>query len=347
MRLSVWRNGTTLTTNSLFRIDRKRIWRDLALVAGAFLGVHAAFAGAILFLPEHSQLAGWVSFTVMIPLILTPVSFGIVPGVLAGLLLLVTIPLLQESLGHPSDLPARIAPMLTLLTLTLPVVAGLIAGSTRTLRHALEHERMVQREAHHRIKNSLNFVSSFLFLAERESTQQNSTDVLKKAAGHVAGISAVHDSLSMSNSFDVIEVGEHLKRLGKNLESAGYSAGLIRVNGPPVTSSGDVAVALGLVLNELIANARKHGRPGAETANVTIVPSATEGRLQLEVVQPRASLPRSFSFDESTGIGLSIIQAVLAQHNGSITIEGREPARYAIHIAVQATQASITPQTPN
>jgi len=339
LRLFVRRNGTTLTGNSLFRIDRKRVWRDAAIVSGAFLGVHAAFAGSILFLPEHSQLAGWVSFTVVIPLILTPISFGIVPGILAGFSLLVTIPLLQKSLGDPSDLPAQVAQMLTLLTITIPLLAGLIACSTRTLRRALQHERMVQREAHHRIKNSLSLVSSLLGLAADENTQQNGADVLKKAAGHVTGIAAVHDSLSRSNSFDVIEVAEHLERLGKDLESAGYSAGLIRVNGPAVTTSGDVAVALGLVLSELITNARKHGEPGAEITNVTIIPSAAERRLHLEVVQPGVSLPESFSLDESTGMGLNIVQAVLAQHGGHITIGGREPARYSIYVTAQATSA--------
>lgn len=334
-------SGTQVVLNqlvgTLFHVREKRVWHDVVVVLITLLGVHVAFAVSILVSPALPEIAGWVSFTILLPLILTPIKFGILPGALAGIMLIATIPLLRQSMGYSANLPSNLSQMLAVLTITIPIVTGLVAGTIRTLRRALDHEQMIKREAHHRIKNSLNLVFSLLNLAQDDEANNNETDVLRRAAGHVAGIAAVHDSLSQSSSFELIDLREHLERLGKHLEAAGHSEAVLNVKGTATPVSGRIAVAIGLVLNELITNARKHGAIGAETTEVTFLSSKSKDKLKMQVVQPNVRLPDSFSLDSASGMGLDIIRGVLEQYNGRIEIVEREPACYNVIVDRQTS----------
>jgi two-component sensor histidine kinase len=315
-----------------FHFRRGHVWLDVVVVSSAFLVVHVAFAVSIYVSSRFLLPAGWVSFTVLFPLILTPVKFGIVPGALAGIVILLTIPLLQRSMGFSGNLPAHLSQMLALLTLAIPVATGLVAGTIRALRRDLSHERMIKREAHHRIKNSLSLVFSLLNLAQDEVRNENETDVLRRAAGHVAGIAAVHDSLSRSSSFELIDLGEHLERLGRQFEDAGHSSRVLKVEGARVCVSGSIAVAVGLVLNELIMNARKHGVAGGDSTKVVFLTDGSPGKLKLDIEQPFVQLPEDFSLDTASGMGIEIIRGVLDQYGGRIAIVERDPARFTVTV---------------
>lgn len=82
--------------------------------------------------------------------------------------------------------------------------------------------------------------------------------------------------------------------LGRRLEDAGHTEAVLTVEGPAVSVSGSIGVAIGLVLNELITNSRKHGAAGAETTEGSLLPSPSKDELDLEIVQPHVSLPESF-----------------------------------------------------
>ncbi len=77
------------------------------------------------------------------------------------------------------------------------------------------------------------------------------------------------------------------------------------LNFPPITP-------LAVVLNELLQNAVDHafpeGHPGGE---VRVEVSTTADRLDVQVVDNGVGLPEGFEFDKATGLGLSIVRALV------------------------------------
>lgn len=91
----------------------------------------------------------------------------------------------------------------------------------------------------------------------------------------------------------------------------------------------DTAIACGLLINELVSNALKHGFPHREAAEnakmmgeITIVFSqVSEGTLFLEVKDNGVGLPKEVNIGETNSLGLRLVRALTRQLRGQLEIQ--------------------------
>lgn len=147
-----------------------------------------------------------------------------------------------------------------------------------------------KKEIHHRIKNNLQVISSLLDLqAEKFNNREcvkNSeiVEAFKESQDRVTSIALIHEELhEEEGTTDTLNFSLYLHRLVKNLfqtyrlENTDISLNLdLEEN---VFFDMDIAVPLGMIVNELVSNSLKYAFSGRETEKFRLNFSAK--RLQM------------------------------------------------------------------
>jgi two-component sensor histidine kinase/GAF domain-containing protein len=128
------------------------------------------------------------------------------------------------------------------------------------LTQSLRDKETLLREVHHRVKNNLQIVSSLLSLQADGMEPGRPRESLHETVLRVRSMSAVHQQLYGTEHLDSIDFGSYAQTLCKSLLSYLDPRATIAFEVEPITVSIDLAVPCGLVLNELVTNALKHGR---------------------------------------------------------------------------------------
>ncbi len=100
------------------------------------------------------------------------------------------------------------------------------------------------------------------------------------------------------------------------------------------TTSFEVGVALGLVVNELLSNSHKHAIHAAGTLtielSVSAVEDATGSDFYVDVKDDGPGLPDDFDPQTSDSLGMQIVQAIIARHGGRMSVV--DPARAHLRV---------------
>lgn len=132
--------------------------------------------------------------------------------------------------------------------------------ANRALENLLQEKDLLIKEVHHRVKNSLQIVSSLISLHSLRTGSEHH-ELVTTLKRRIAAISLVHEKLYGSFSNDQIELDAYLYDLIQLLVS-GYSLpnGALRldIRLEPMRISVDYCVDIGLIITELVSNAFKH-----------------------------------------------------------------------------------------
>jgi two-component sensor histidine kinase len=129
---------------------------------------------------------------------------------------------------------------------------------------ALASERaMLLREVNHRVGNSLQLIASLLHMQGNADPSQAVKDALNNAMSRVMAVAQVHRRLYTSDNVKTVAVDQYLAALVEDLRVSADSNALaqLTIAADPIQTDPDRAVALGVIVNELIMNALKYAYP--------------------------------------------------------------------------------------
>ncbi len=199
------------------------------------------------------------------------------------------------------------------------------------------------REIHHRVKNNLQTIAALLRLQGRHLQSPEGRAALEESERRIRAIAVVHETLSR-DARDVVrfdDVIQPLVRVVQETVARPDTDLRIDVVGDAGTLPGDMATPLAVVLNELMQNAVDHAFPLVDervSGQVYVSLERTDGELVVDVVDDGIGLPPDFSIDRSTGLGLSIVQAlVTTELNGTIELTGERGTRVHLRVPVRQT----------
>jgi PAS domain S-box-containing protein len=146
-----------------------------------------------------------------------------------------------------------------------PVRAIGIMLDTTERREAEERQRLILRELNHRVKNNLAVVQAIVSQTIRMSPRP--AEAFERIQARLMALARTHDFLNQSEwggvSLQALLRGE--------LEPHTATGGdRITLSGEPVQLESTVALALGLVLHELVTNAVKYGSLSVERGRLSV-----------------------------------------------------------------------------
>jgi two-component sensor histidine kinase len=189
------------------------------------------------------------------------------------------------------------------------------------------------KEVDHRIKNRLQIVSGLLHMHAK--TAGAAAGQFHNAAARVAAIAAVHQQLHKSDDVGTVALDEYLVDLCREITTASSSpdrAWTLAIDADPLVIRTDLAVPLGLIVNELATNAIQHSRPSSRGGRVQIVLKTAPESFSI-TVSDEGNGPPLHADTQTSGIGARMVEAFARQIDATIT-EGRNPAGYAVTVTV-------------
>jgi len=196
-------------------------------------------------------------------------------------------------------------------------------GAQKGLERLLSEKELLLHEVNHRVKNNLQIILSLINLQTRRLAQESAAkEILAATEGRIRSINLVHELIYRTEFGAGLDFRRYLEELVKGI-GALYSQVDVRVevlpSARPVQGGVDFSVDFGLVVNELVTNAFKHGIVPAGGGLVTVALDLRGSTLVLSV----RDSGKGFVPDASEGhsLGLSLVRAVLKKYRAELVVK--------------------------
>ena len=219
-------------------------------------------------------------------------------------------------------------------------VVGVNADVTDRRRAAEDLEQAVAdrdallREVHHRVKNNLQIVSSLLNLQLGQLRQPRMRELVRESCLRVQAIALAHERLYQSESLAAVDVGYYVRGLIASLSASFTRPGQVvdvACEADDVPLPLDMAVRLGLIVNELLTNAYKHAFRGRPRGAITVtLRREDDDSLRLSVADDGRGLPEGLDIARTETLGLQLVANLATQLGGRLVVERDGGARFVV-----------------
>ncbi len=190
----------------------------------------------------------------------------------------------------------------------------------------LADRELLIEEINHRTKNNFQIVISLLELQARRSDLPEVKTAMAAAAARIGGLARSHRNLYATGEMaTTVAMDAYLAELCENLTEAPGMGGFVRIETTlaPVSLPRDRAVAVGVILNELITNAFKHAFPTGRPGLVRVSLAEREQGLELTVADDGVGLDAK-SPAPASGLGRGLLDAFARQAGGTVALVNGE-----------------------
>lgn len=200
--------------------------------------------------------------------------------------------------------------------------------SEAQLARAEAEKSLLLREMNHRVKNDLQSLVAVADLQARRIADPAARHVLDALSQRMAVLSQIHDKLQAAKGSVEIDAGAFVAGLCRDLHAAhvGRRPIALKVDAAHARVRADLAVPLGLLVNELVTNATKHAFPAGREGTISVALGQVQDGLVLRVADDGVGVSegRANSGREG-GIGSRLIRALAAQLGGTMEAATLEP----------------------
>ncbi|NYB51885.1 MAG: PAS domain S-box protein [Methanobacteriaceae archaeon] len=215
---------------------------------------------------------------------------------------------------------------------TFADISDMVAAENQ-IRASLEEKEVLLREIHHRVKNNLQIISSLISLQAGYIKEQETIRMFQESKHRIRSMALIHEKLYQSKDLAYIHFGEYLKSLVEmflKFYSEKSSDVKVSLNCADVNLEIDIAISLGLIVNELLSNCLKHAFPGAREGEVIISLSKDNGNCLLTVADNGVGIPESVDIKNTESLGLQIVQTLTLQLSGTLEHKNKGGTEFTI-----------------
>jgi two-component sensor histidine kinase len=146
-------------------------------------------------------------------------------------------------------------------------------------------------------------------------------------------MSYIHESLYQTKDFSHISFDSYITNLVQNLVHS-YEVYTDRtkltLDIKKVVLALDQAIPCGLILNELITNALKYAYPNQESGEISISVTEADNMVTVSVKDFGVGLPEGFEIENSESLGLSLVETLIDQLDGQLTLKREKGTEFLI-----------------
>lgn len=309
------------------RILRSRLperWADKVPPLVAEVGIALAITGPMV--AVRVAMVPWAGdqapfAPIFIAAIAATVLAGGRSGILAALLgqILIWYFVLEPTASFRLDDPARGYALLISTTSQLAIVAIIAlyqrevdrAWSRREAQVDLMHQALA--EIDHRTTNNYQTVLA-LVQAQANRAEGPVKDALSQVADRIEAIAMVSKQMALkSDSLEKVRLTEYLSELCRHINRGLTRPGVsLECHSDELSLDAEKAVAISIIINELVTNALKHAFPDDRQGLITVSLTRAAHRLHLSV-QDNGIGMKPGARSRSKGLGTRLIDAFVRQ----------------------------------
>jgi two-component sensor histidine kinase len=206
------------------------------------------------------------------------------------------------------------------------------------VKASLQEKEVLLKEIHHRVKNNLQVVSSLLHLQSEQIQDPRITEAFRDSQNRVRSMALIHERLYQSENLAVIDFAAYVHNLAEHLLHS-YGVGMenvtLDVEADAVSLDIDTAAPCGLLLNELVSNALKHGFPDGRKGVIQVgLCSDQDGHLTLTISDDGVGFPKDLDMQNTRSLGLQLVQTLVQQLDGRIEVHRRNGTAFRVTFPV-------------
>jgi two-component system, sensor histidine kinase PdtaS len=202
-----------------------------------------------------------------------------------------------------------------------------LADANERLAAADREKDLLLSEASHRMRNDLAIMASLFQVQQRNVQDETARAALAGMVDRLHVLGRVHERLRRSEETAVVNAQGFIDELCEDLRAAliGLRPIVLRVEAERHLLPQERAVAVGLVINELLTNALKYAFPDERAGNVTVRFRRDGEAFVLEVHDDGVGIATD-RLAANAGLGQRLVKAMVAQLGGTYTIAPDEGA---------------------
>lgn len=209
------------------------------------------------------------------------------------------------------------------------------------------------KEIHHRIKNNLQVISSLLSLEAEKFSDEKMLESFRESQNRVASMALIHEELYKGNELDTLDFAAYLQKLTADLFDSynlGDSGISLKLDLEKIHLDMDIAIPLGIIVNELVSNSLKHAFSAGKAGEIHIsfckkesfaanddipgpCPFCT-GKNNLHYILTVADngkgIPEEIKFPNTDSLGLQLVNLLVEQIDGYIELKSDSGTKFTI-----------------
>ncbi len=204
----------------------------------------------------------------------------------------------------------------------------------RQLKEEIEQKELLIREINHRVKNNFAIVSSLLNIQKQNIEDEDIRVIFDEAQNRIESIALVHKKLYSASDLAHIDFSDYIDSLIHQLHASfelqrGNIA--LDLDIKDVTLDISKAIPCGLIINELITNAFKHGftKGGQGTINV-VMHYKNDDEIELIIANDGKPFPIDIDFRNTQSLGLQLVTSLVQQIDGEIELDRDGETKFTI-----------------
>jgi len=203
------------------------------------------------------------------------------------------------------------------------------------LQGSLREKDVLLREVHHRVKNNMQVISSLLNLQSRHVQDPQVLEMFKESQRRIRSMALIHERLYQSSDFSHIEFAKYLRNLATHLfhsYQVDASRVKLKIEAEEVHLNINTAIPCGLIVNELVSNALKHGFPENRGGELSIdLRRETGDGYRLRVGDDGVGFPEGLDFRRTETLGMQIVNTLVSQIDATIELVRGKGTEFTIH----------------
>ncbi|TGL54086.1 histidine kinase [Leptospira kemamanensis] len=186
------------------------------------------------------------------------------------------------------------------------------------LEQSLKENETLLTEVHHRVKNNLAVIISFLQL-QVYSSPRETADILEQSIVRIKAIALVHEKLYSGKNLSGLSSVDYITSLVENIKLMYMRADIsIELDIQKMEFNIIDAIPMGLMITEMLTNSFRHAfkvaKPDARIQIEFIV--GENHQFELKYRDNGIGFPEGFDYHKAETIGLSVIFSLSSQLNG-------------------------------
>ncbi|MEO9531500.1 MAG: histidine kinase dimerization/phosphoacceptor domain -containing protein [Crocinitomicaceae bacterium] len=249
---------------------------------------------------------------------------------------------LQLQIDSENEKKVWIYTLFLVSTLCLVLVIMVISNAYRRnkkmnkeLSDSIEENKVLFKEVHHRVKNNFQIISSLLNLQHGIEENERGKKVLTDAQGRIQSMSLVHEMLYRKSEVKRIDFKSYASGLVDSIIKSFTNETVVidfKVESENESFDLEVAVPLGLILNEAITNAVKYAFTDLQTGLIEIhLKHISADNYSLVIKDNGIGIPEDFINGSKETLGIELINILSEQLGGSVSFKNNSGTEIVIY----------------
>ena len=209
---------------------------------------------------------------------------------------------------------------------------GLVQERTVELQQSLAEKEVLLKEVHHRVKNNMAMVSSFIQLQMNGADDVYSLGALGACESRIQAMSMVHKRLYQSNDFTSIDMKILFDEIsGALFKESDFDYIELDIQANDISLEMDAAIPCAMIINELLSNSLKYAFKDGQSGKISICMDVIKGGMYcLCVCDTGVGLSEDIFMGEAETLGLQLVNVFVDQLGGELEVHRKDGVAFKV-----------------